>query len=203
MQGSKLTLSKAEIKLMSDSDFFIQKNSITKKVSSLLSELNDDIEMLKLKFEASLPPDALKIAGKISKGENYQGLPWMVLDNPRVFSNKNIFAFRTMFWWGNYFSFTFHLSGNYFQDCQKSILKNWHKFSKKGYLVCINNQPWVHHLATDNYQPMATFNSKKREQQIMTKHFFKISRKLDLRKWKDLKNFGAETFEEYVRLLGK
>jgi hypothetical protein len=51
--------------------------------------------------------------GKISRGENYQLLPYIILDYPSYFSRNNIFAVRTMFWWGNFFSITLHLSGDH------------------------------------------------------------------------------------------
>ena len=49
---------------------------------------------------------------KIAKGENYLQLPYVLLDYPRCFDKENIFAIRTMFWWGNFFSITLHLSGS-------------------------------------------------------------------------------------------
>ena len=37
---------------------------------------------------------------------------WII---PAVFSKENIFAIRTMFWWGNFFSISLHVSGKYFK----------------------------------------------------------------------------------------
>ena len=50
---------------------------------------------------------------KISKGENYRGLPYVMLDYPRLFGREEVLAIRTFFWWGHGFSVTLHLKGGY------------------------------------------------------------------------------------------
>ena len=58
--------------------------------------------------------DSLEPASaKISKGEN-MGLPWVMLDYPRLFGQEDVLAIRTMFWWGHCFSVTLHLKGRYY-----------------------------------------------------------------------------------------
>ncbi|HKR04092.1 MAG TPA: hypothetical protein VJY62_05590, partial [Bacteroidia bacterium] len=154
MQDSKFKFTRDEVQLIGHQDFFRQKSIITQKMISLFHDLNNDIEILKTENEKYLPQKVKIISGKISKGENYLGLPYIVLDNPRIFSRQNIFAFRSMFWWGNYFSFTFHLSGKYLEDYSKNIYKNFETLRKKKFLVCIHNEQWMHHLEKENYSSL-------------------------------------------------
>jgi len=200
MQDSKINFSLDEVNLINNQDFFKQKTIITKKMVSLFNELNDDIDKIKNRKD-NLPEPVKTISGKISKGENYLGLPYLVLDNPRVFSNKNIFAFRTMFWWGNYFSFTFHLSGNYLDNYKKNIYRNCETLKGKEILICIHSEQWVHHLEKENYESIDSIDRKAIKKLIEEKGFLKLSRKLDLKKWNYVSDFGTETLKEYFSLL--
>jgi hypothetical protein len=201
MQDSKFTLSAQELQLAGDQSFFLQKKIITQKIIAVLHELNHEIELIKSVHAASLPRDVLKISGKISKGENYLGLPYIVSDNPRVFSKQDIFAYRSMFWWGNYFSFTLHLSGKFMDDYRQNFLNRFHQLQKKNYLICIHSEQWIHHLEKENYQPLDGFTKKQLANLLNENKFLKLSRKLSLKQFKNTVNFGAETFGDYLAAL--
>jgi hypothetical protein len=201
MQDSKFKFSRDEIQLMSNRDFFRQKIIITQKLISLFQELNGHIENFKAENQNRFPEKVKTISGKISKGENYLGLPYLVLDNPRVFTKQDVFAFRSMFWWGNYFSFTFHLSGKYLEDYLKNIYKNFKILKGKDFLICVHHQQWVHHLEEENYEYFDSFNRRRIENLIEQNGFLKLSRKLDLKKWNQAADFGLNTLKEYFFLL--
>jgi len=79
--------------------------------------------------------------GKISKGENYIGLPYMVLDYPRIYDKQNICAVRTMFYWANFFSCTLHVGGSYLiADFVK--INAWKNEIKLPLYFCVNNNQW-------------------------------------------------------------
>jgi len=66
----------------------------------------------------------------------------MVLDFPALFTTKTVFAYRTMFWWGNFFSASLHLERialNYFRN---SIIRNFGKLLKKDVYIGIGDTPW-------------------------------------------------------------
>src|SRR6185436_1888331 len=112
MMQTKIQFLPAEMELVSSPDIILTKNAILQKIKSFLEELQLKQQDVLQKYSSHLPEEPLKISPKISRGENYKGLPWLVLDNPRYFQHNNIFAIRTMFWWGNFFSITLHVSGN-------------------------------------------------------------------------------------------
>src|SRR5580700_4684754 len=104
MDEAKIRLSVEELELVENAEWILTKNRIIDKVQNLFGIL-----AVKMKTELetiSLPDEPLQTNPKISKGENYNGLPYVILDYPRLFSKENVFAIRTMFWWGNYFSVT-------------------------------------------------------------------------------------------------
>ncbi len=111
MQETKVQFSDAEMDLMCNSDVILTKNKVVQKIKTLLEELqNGMIEHTKNHSEI-FSNDVFYVSPKISKGENYLGLPYLILDYPRYFKQHDIFAIRTMFWWGHFFSTTLHLSG--------------------------------------------------------------------------------------------
>ena len=80
-----------ELELLFDSRFFELKASINQKLTDLLGLL---AELLKAEIamkEIALHDEVLQSNPKISRGENYKGFPWMVLDYPRVFKQNDVF----------------------------------------------------------------------------------------------------------------
>jgi hypothetical protein len=113
--STKIHLSILETELIQNKEWILTKRKIIEKVYLLFGSTHDSYKEI-LKNEQLLPePHYKNITGKISKGENYHGLPYVILDYPALFSKEDIFAVRTMFWWGNFFSISLHLSGKYFQ----------------------------------------------------------------------------------------
>jgi hypothetical protein len=103
IQQTKIQFLPAEIELVSSPDIILTKNAILQKIKSFLEGFQLKQQDIIQRYLSHLPEEVLKISPKISRGENYKGLPWLVLDNPRYFQHNNIFAIRTMFWWGKFF----------------------------------------------------------------------------------------------------
>jgi hypothetical protein len=70
------------------------KKSATEKVKAQLFGLGNELENV-------LPGFGFKI----SSGENYKDLPYLVLDFPKISGPQFPVLFRTLFWWGKYVSF--------------------------------------------------------------------------------------------------
>src|SRR5687767_11488510 len=109
MNETKIQFSNSEAEMMYNAEIILTKNRILEKVRLLFESLQEEF----VGFSSRQPNQQalFDIPPKISKGENYEGLPYLILDYPRFFKPDNIFAVRTMFWWGNFFSTTLHLSG--------------------------------------------------------------------------------------------
>ena len=111
MQTSKIQYSTEELKLAENSDLILTKNRIVKKTIALFASLAEEYRSISIKYQAQLPSEIFEHSPKISRGEQYLELPYVMLDYPRVFSKEDVFAIRSFFWWGNYFSITLHLKG--------------------------------------------------------------------------------------------
>ncbi len=128
----------------------LTKNRILEKVKGLLQLIQEEQEDY-LSNNAALPAIVRSISAKISKGENYNGLPYLVLDQPRLFIKEDMYAIRTMFWWGNFFSTTLLLSGKYKTQLQHRVIDSYDVLKQDGYYLCINADPWEHHFESGNF----------------------------------------------------
>lgn len=196
MNTAKIDFSAQELGLMADTNFLLTKRQITEKMYALFAGLvniySSTPEHLNFKF----PPQCDHTTGKITKGENYLGLPYIILDFPRLFDGANIFTFRTMFWWGNFFSFTLLLQQKSFDRYKTEISKNIKKLDNQSVYICINESQWHHHFESDNYIKFEEVNLP-----VAELPFFKISRKLNLKNIDALEKFGSDTYSLFLSIL--
>ena len=177
---AKITLSDKERSILMDTDWILLKQSIIQKVYELFSVASMTINSL---FEINNLDKSLIIKDpKIYKGENYNQFPYVMLDYPRLFGKKDVFAMRTMFWWGNFFSITIHLSGEYKSLINIQQLTNQNKLQNQLY-ICVNENQWEHHFNEDNYHLLKNLSEEELLHHINEKDFIKIAIKFDLENW--------------------
>jgi hypothetical protein len=195
---TKITFSKHELVCLQDTDFLLTKRAIDKKVQTLL---------LKLASELANEPHALPllpIRTKISKGENYRGLPYWVLDYPAIFAQENTFAFRTICRWGYEFSFTLHLSGIYLAEHKVAIIANFKNLAAQpGLYLCVNTTQWEHHFETDNYRLFheAVVDANDWERFLSGRKFIKLAIKMPLDEWDVLVERGLEAWRGFSKIV--
>ncbi len=190
MISTKLKLSPKELRLVGDDAFILTKNAILEKVKHMLQNLSEDQLRYIHQKKDPFPVEIFRHPPKISRGENYRGLPWLVLDYPRVFENEKhpsgkagIVAIRTLFWWGRYCSVTLHLQGYYKKTFGKHIADAYPLLKQKNFFVCINDNQWEHHLGKDNYRSLKKMSRQGFEKIIGKKDFLKLSAKCKLEDW--------------------
>ena len=164
-----------------NAEWILTKNRIIEKVKKLL----EDIQEKMLQSDSALHPDSNKIPPKISKGENYKGLPYLILDYPRIFEKENTFAIRTMFWWGNFFSITLHLAGSYKKNAIEKIGAAYESLKSNEFFYCTNENEWEHHFDNTNYVSLHDTSAEEFKKMLEEKPFIKIARKISLHQWND------------------
>ena len=157
MEVAKIQFSPAESKLMNDASVILTKNTVLQKVKELFVHLQGRMQE---EYENEEGNIAFSIPPKISRGENYLGLPYLILDYPRVFREGNILAIRSMFWWGHYFSSTLHLSGVHRQNAQQKIESSYRLFASEDYFIGIHQDQWLHQFGRDVYLPVSELSEE-------------------------------------------
>ncbi len=194
-------LGEQELRYLQDTDFLSAKLRIQDSLRLLLEQTQK--QLFRSKDLLALPAAVWETPPKISRGENYEGLPYLVLDYPRIFQQEATFAYRCMFWWGHGFSCTLHLSGRYWQEYQQTILQHLGQLSDKAddWWLCVNSSPWEYHYRPDNYRPLQELQQKQQLHKLAENTFFKISRRLPINHYQEFPRFSLETLEKLSGLL--
>ncbi len=199
MNPAKIQLSASEMELVTNAGWILTKNDIIEKTRSLLAGLSEKYTAELNSYKHALPPEVFEAGPKISKGENYKGLPYLILDQPRHFDKENVFAIRTMFWWGHFFSITLHLSGKFKSVYQSSFIHARNKLSADEFYSCIHDSPWEHDFESHNYKPIIDFSEKEWHEHIVRSPFLKIAGKLPLAEWDQASEKLLQMFLEMLQ----
>lgn len=176
-------LTAAEKELVVNADWLYLKNNVLKKVMTLLGHLQQALEAYPGTKTFPFPEDALRLGGKISRGERYKELPYLILDYPRFFSKDNIFAFRTMFWWGHYFIATLHLAGKEKDKYSDVIAAAWQVLAEHQFQVYLQEEPWHHDLENENYKLISAIPELEFKQLIARRSFIKLAKPYSFEEW--------------------
>jgi len=195
--NSSMDLTSEDLSLIEDSDFLLVKVQVLQKINSLMEETQSALQQKIGASDFVFPLDMNLSDGKISKGEYYLNLPYFVLDYPALFSKRDMFAFRTMFWWGNFFSATLHLQGTYLDEHRQHIADNIENLLNKDVYISVGDSPWDYHYKPDNYVLLQADHSA----HVSSCEFLKFSKKINLTDWASVPSFSAETFELLVSVL--
>jgi hypothetical protein len=196
MDVAKLRLSEEELRLVSDPGFILTKNAIIGKVYLLFGSLAEE-----MRHDLKFPEEVAAISPKISRGENYLGLPYVMLDYPRYFSKEDTMAIRTFFWWGNFFSITLHLKGMYRNRFAERIITAQEQLSMKKYALAVSDEEWQHHFGKENYRPVHEFRTDEFRKYVSQHPYLKLSIAFPLLQWNEMHEQIREAYIDLGKLI--
>ena len=183
-----------ELKILHNTRFFEVKATAIKKIDIILANVRDSLKAEIENKNIIFPKEVDARNGKIFRGENYLGLPYLILDYPKHFSKESVFAFRTMFWWGNFFSFTLHLQGKALEERRNDLIKKIPSLKHKDIYICMNDNPWQYHYGKGNYIAIDKLPNTKLKKLFSEGDFIKLSKKIPLKDYKFISKFTIESF---------
>jgi hypothetical protein len=196
MDIAKLRLSEEELRLVTDPGFILTKNAIIGKVYLLFGYLAEE-----MKRELNLPDEVALVSPKIARGENYHGLPYVMLDFPRYFKADDAMAIRIFFWWGNFFSITLHLKGRYRDKFAGKLSAEYENLSAKNYSLAISEDEWQHHFGKENYRPLKEMKPDDFRRYIIQHPYIKLSIAYPLLRWEDMHVILLEAYLDLGKLI--
>jgi len=198
---SKLLLSDGEKQLMANTGWILTKRKIIDTITLLFGQLAEEMQQLISTQHKHLPDAVIHSTAKIAKGENYLQLPYVILDYPRCFDKEHIFAIRTMFWWGNFFSCSLQLSGKYKATFVELLQQNAVVIQQQNLYICINQDEWQHHFEADNYIAANAITEEKLQALLSQQHFIKVAAKFELHQWNEIDVLLEKSFSAMLQLL--
>jgi len=197
MDLAKLAISEEELRLVTDPGIILTKNAIIAKVYLLFGELSELMQR-----DLILPAEVATISPKISKGESYQGLPYVMLDYPRSFTVEHVLAIRTFFWWGNFFSVNLHIKGKYRDLCKRSLLRQFGFLAAGEYAIAVGEDEWQHHTGSEDYRRLDSMSADEFEHIVQTHSFVKISKSFSLHQWQHMHSLLRGAQHELGLIIG-
>lgn len=191
MANVKLSVSEKE--LVMNKEFILTKIAIIQKVYTLFGDIAGSYKTIAASGKEHLPAEIFESSAKISKGENYLQLPYVMMDYPRKFTAGNMFAIRSFFWWGNYFSISLIISGIYKDAYSKAVEKLAYS---DDWFICVNESPWHHHFEADNFLPAHLLSPNAVQQP-----FIKTGKYLLLENWNAAGDFFTDNFSKIFKFL--
>lgn len=195
MEAAKIQFSTEELLLVQNSGLILTKNRIIEKISlglgGLVLQMQHEVRKRTLIYEAFD-----QSGPKLSRGEKYQGLPYLMLDYPRMFDKKHILAIRTFFWWGYFCSITLHVKGRYQLQVSEKISYSLDRLKEKNFYISLHGDEWDHDITGKAYQPLTVASANAEE--LQQGNFIKLSSKAAIGQWDVMEK---ELFEYFIELL--
>ncbi len=165
--------------MIQDKTFFTTKAVITKKVKVFLHQIHDTLqaEVDTASFHA---PDGFKRhTHQFVKGEHLGDFPYLYLDYPKYFKHEEKFTFRTLFWWGHFFVFSWILEGAGLQFYKNRLLKHYSRLADKGLYILMKDSLWDWQKEPENLLEIRGDNREAVEKALETRSFLKLHCYLD------------------------
>lgn len=206
------------MRLVTDPGWILTKNSIMSKAVGIMSDLSELYREIWASATApgdraspgaskpsastpSAPSPAPPLISpgnpKISRGENYRGLPWVMLDYPRVWGREDILAIRTMFLWGHGFSVTLHLKGRYKTLYLPVITGRRGELAAAGFHASVSDDEWRHEHTPEIFTPI----DDAAPSLWPSRDFLKLSAAVDLNRWSEAQKALAALFTVLVSMV--
>lgn len=201
MNEAKIRLSTEEMTLVKNSEWILTKNIILEKATRLLALQQEEYQSIVHSNNKLLLVEFANSSPKISRGENYEGLPYRVLDYPAVFQRDNIIAIRTMFWWGNFFSTTLHLSGKHKLQFEKKIIAHQPLFAENDFYMSTGTNEWDSRFSPENYASIGSLNKTAIEETVAKMNFVKMAAKTDVSDWDVASKQLHRQFTQLIKFL--
>lgn len=187
-------LTPEEAAIAGNADFIRLKNRVIEKVILLLGELQEALVKAEEGVDFPFAAHWKHAGGKISKGEQYKGFPWVMMDYPRYFSKEEIFAFRTMFWWGHYFIATLHLSGGAKEQFSTALKDAYEPLKAGGFQVYLREDPWEHDFENGSYAYIEDLSLEDWKKLISRYDFLKLAKRFEIGDWGEMISEVATTY---------
>jgi len=192
MASENEILTPKELGFLCEEEVIQTKNSVLTKVERLLSITRTELKPILNDY--SNPIYSGSLHGKISKGENYLGLPYRILDFPRYKKEDGLFYYRTMVWWGQFFSCTLHLEGRLATTLLPKLAGGQSFLANQNFYLSVGDDQWNHQFEPLNYQLVSKLSQDSFVHYLSNRGFIKLSKRYELNLIHRLPDLSVETF---------
>lgn len=196
MERSKLEFSSQELALLQSQEIWNARRELVDQLSAWFGETLDTLKQLhQTEFEKVIPSQSLN--GKITRGDNHHGFPYLLLDYPNHFSKDEIVAARNLIWFGNGFHCTLHVRG----ALVDSVVTNLKSLSASNNIhICMNKHEWIHDINNKDWIQVNAID-KKLTEQLLQQRWIKLGIEIPIAKPDEWKNALVDVYETWISIL--
>ena len=194
MRKSTNKLTKQVLNFASSKEYPLTKHRIMKTMTFLFDELGHRLSDQFNNFDYLTGSDY-----KITKGENYNFMPYVVLDFPKMIGHKFPIVCRTIFWWGHYFT------ANLIIDTELIDVTIFYKNKstlKKTY-VLIGENLWDNNLQSGNYILINKLSIADLTILIENRNYLRLSHKIKLSQINDIEIIAPSIYNNWLKIINK
>ncbi len=172
---------------------FILKGEVDTGINQLLYSFQEELSSLLETNQYQLPSKIGKAPFKVSRGNNHKGFPFQVIDYPSSLGQTNVYSFRSVIWYANFFSFSLLLKGEP-KLKYESLLG---RLVDKGYTLSWKDDIWETEIIDDQSIKIKAETLNQVSGIYRSSEAVKIFRAYNLNQIDDFERLGVESFKEF------
>ncbi len=137
-----MTFTPQEIARLTDTNFFLDKATISTKIRQSLEQLHETYQHELTQHQLIVPDQFTLDAFQLVKGEHLENFPYQYLDYPRFYTRETKFAFRTLYWWGHHIIFSLILEGGHIRRYKENLINRFSEIADQEVCLCLDSSLW-------------------------------------------------------------
>jgi len=178
---------------INDKQNFILKGEVDARINQLLYSFQEELSSLLETNQYQLPAKIGKTPFKVSKGNNHKGFPFQVIDYPSSLGQTNVYSFRSVIWYANFFSFNLLLKGEPKLNYERLL----GRLTDKGYTLSWKGDIWETEIRDDQSIEIKTQTLNQVSSIYRCNEAVKIFIAYNLNQIDDFERLGVESFKEF------
>ncbi len=199
MRKSTIKLTKKEFDFINSKEYPISKRAVIQKICLQFDELGPALLENLIPINPKAAAELQNSSFKTTRGENYQSLPYVVLDYPKIKQKDFTILCRTMFWWGKYVSLNVFLKADEFDI--KKIANALMQTSIKKIKLYDGKDIWQQNLNDKHFIKLSNLNEEELYSILKKQLYLKLSLKVRFDKLDKLNDRAVNFYSTILSIL--
>lgn len=199
--GSKVALSAFELELVANCSWLYAKRAILDKTALVLGRVANSIRPTYDALRAEPGASEPWLSPKLSRGEAYESLPWLMLDFPREFRGTDWLAIRHFFGWGQGFTVSLLLRGRYLKHAIAHMNTHLPAWQSEGWAMIVSGDPWQHGWKPASQRLLQELAPKDVLALVQQLGFLQIRKHLPVQNWAGAEDFMRDMHRAFQPLI--
>ncbi len=134
---------------------------------------------------------------KITRGENYKLMPYMVLDYPQIQDKEFKLVLRTLFWWGHFISCQLIV-----QTAQLHIEATAHNLAgKRKTRLCTGQDVWNHDCKSEAFTKLKHLSAEQIQTYLQQQSHLKLASAHHINTFNTFDSIAVKQYEQWMETL--